>query len=122
MVSHDVQVLPNGNLLFFRNFSLEDEESSLVEHDPVKNRAVWEYRPSTASDFQAAKRGSVQQLPNGFRLFAATVGNKSTATVIDRNDQVVWSLDLSPHTDVAMQGAYLWPVEAFLKNNRPLSR
>ena len=117
---HDVHVLANGHLLLLKNRSLDNsEDSSLEEIDPVRNEVVWKYTERPAGSFRADTQGSVQPLRGGYVLFANTTGNKSLAKIIDRAGAPVWSLDLSRHFDILVQGVYQLPAEDFLRNNHP---
>lgn len=117
-VVHDVSVLPNGNLLLFKNLMLDPLlPSSLEEIDPVTEQVVWRYESRPPQNFHAVRMGSVQALRDGRILFAHTTRGDHRVEMIDREGNTLWSLNLNPHTDVAMQGAYSWPVESFLSNN-----
>lgn len=68
---HDVQVLPNGHILFFRNYdNFLNEGPSLVEIDPLTESIAWSLRLNTSDREKSKARGSVQKLPNGNLLFA----------------------------------------------------
>lgn len=112
---HDVSVMNNGHLLLFKNLNFPGVgPSSLEEYDPVAEKVVWRYE---RSDINAFTKGSVQALPAGRFLFSHVSEKKSLVELISREGKILWSLDLSPHTDIEMQGAYLLPLENFLRNN-----
>jgi hypothetical protein len=91
--THDVQVLPNGHLLYFRNSAPKElgieSWSSLVEYDAASDQIVWSWEGSPPESFFSPVRGGVQALSNGNILFNnVTTGVSSEIT---RSGQIVWT-------------------------------
>lgn len=117
--AHDAQILPNGNLLVFKNFTVSPgDESSLEEVDPQSLMPAWRYFEKSSGEFRAPIQGSVQRLRGGRTLFTFRNidSKKSFAKLIDRDGRELKSFDLSKHSNIAAQGAYEINVEEFLKN------
>jgi hypothetical protein len=75
---HDAKVLANGNLLIFDNRSRGhkpvpgEEWSRVIELNPLTREIVWQYRAEPPEAFISSSRGTVQRLPNGNTLIAAS--------------------------------------------------
>jgi hypothetical protein len=71
---HDVQVLENGNLLYFNNMvtgqQSEGPHSSIEEYDLVENKTVLEFTSNPKQMFFSLFCGGVQQLDQDLVLFS----------------------------------------------------
>jgi hypothetical protein len=67
---HDVQVLPNGNILAYVNKVDQKRESYLVEYNSLTGVPVWKYGGTSSQHFFSGFSGGVQVLNNGNILFS----------------------------------------------------
>jgi hypothetical protein len=119
-VLHDVQVLPNGNLFFYenKNFYTKQENSSLEEFDPVKNKTVWRFFPNNPEKLgQNPIQGSVQLLPNGHILYSTNMAEGFDAVEITRAGKEVWRIPIRDSNVVKLDRIKRLDLSAFLKNN-----
>ena len=76
---HDVQMLENGNILFFANGSTHASShgpevgSRVIELDPADNSIVWEYSTKAPRDFFSWYISGCQRLDNGNTLICEGV-------------------------------------------------
>jgi hypothetical protein len=95
--THDVQVLPNGHLLFYRNEGHAGNSagccSGLVEYDLEHEAPAWSWQDDPPGRFYASAFGGVQLLSNGNILF--NNGVLGYAREITRSGQPVWGFSLS---------------------------
>ncbi len=111
---HDVQVLKNGNLLFYDNGTKEFPQSALAEHDLRTGKDVWKYQRQPRGTFYSPRLGGIQILENGNILFTdITVSPRSIE--IDRDGREVWSMD-SPVGSYLQQAKRL-DLSMFLQRN-----
>jgi outer membrane protein assembly factor BamB len=98
---HDLQMLPNGNVLFQTNWT------RLVEIDPQTNKVVWEY-DCAKNNGNAGKPLEVhafQRLENGFTMIAES--GVSRIIEVDSAGKLQQEIKLSvkkshPHTDTRL--------------------
>ncbi len=84
--AHDIQVLPNGNILMPTN------DTTVVEMTPDK-KVVWKHVSRPAGDYKGrVEIHAFQRLPDGLTMIAET-GNKRIIEV-DADDKVVKSIPL----------------------------
>ena len=127
--THDVQVLPNGHLLYFQNEGMSEAGfgarqsgccSGLVEFDLERDRVVWSWAADPPSSFFSIGLSGVQLLPNGNLLF--NNGILGFAREISRAGRPIWDL-------VRFEYAVPWPsqqikrldLREFLARNRDVS-
>jgi hypothetical protein len=125
--THDVQVLPNGHLLFYRNewdrkLALPIRCcSDLVEYDLDLRAPTWTWEPEPREKFFATVMGGVQVLENGNILY--NNGVLGFAQEITRSGQVVWGLGPSGGNHgifTPIQQVKRYDLSSFLENNRDL--
>lgn len=98
-ITHDVQVLPTGHLLFFNNGNTADAQpfSSLMKLDSRNWLPVWTFAENPRSRFFSKICGSVQLLSNGHVFFSDITNEVSRAREIDQNGKSVLDLTLFDH-------------------------
>jgi hypothetical protein len=122
---NDVQVLPNGHLLFFSNDgpgTHGDERdhgccSSLVEYDLMKRAQAWTWSDPKGRFF-APHRGGVQALSSGSILFNG--GPLGFARELTRDGKPVWemeNLDTRAGRPVSFQQIKRYDLSSFLERN-----
>ena len=127
--AHDVQVLPNGHLLYYRNegpgyagdFHDHDCCSSLVEFDLTKEAPVWTWSGAPEL-FYSPVMGGVQILDNGNVLF--NHGGIGIAREITRAGEVVWSMrnfNARMFWPLPYQQIKRYDLSSFLEHNRNLA-
>lgn len=96
---HDVQVLKNGHLLVFNNYSNASPPyvSSLDEYDVETGKVVWRFQPENPKTLASLWVGSVQALKNG-NIFYSDMTSGGFAVEIDRAGREIsrqkhWALD-----------------------------
>jgi hypothetical protein len=92
---HSVQVLDNGNLLFFDNHRyLTPELSRCIEvsydESPYSVEIVWEH--ILPAELFTGSRGECDRLENGNTLI--TAGRKGNTLEVTQNNEVVWQLEV----------------------------
>lgn len=91
---HDLQLTPEGHLLFYLNQNPLDNTkkfySSLVEADALTFEKLWTYEKNPKEKFAAEFMGSIQVLPNGNILYSDTT-NGGQAFEITKPGLEVWS-------------------------------
>ena len=92
---HSVQVLDNGNLLFFDNHRYLTPELSRcieVQYDQTNYHAeiVWEHE--LPPDLFSGSRGECDRLPNGNTLI--TAGRTGHIVEVTNNNDIVWKLEV----------------------------
>jgi hypothetical protein len=121
---HDVQVLPNGHLLYFSNNGPTDRSccSRLVEYDLEASKAVWEWQASPPERFNAPVMGGIQALEDGNILF-----NDNTwgvAREISRAGKMNWEisnpLGQMNGRPAPFQHVKRYDLSSFLKKNSSL--
>lgn len=114
-MTHDTQILSNGNLLFYDNGTPERPFSQLVEHNLVSGIDHWTYPKSFDKAFYAKRWGGIQILKSGNILF--TDITKSPRIVeIDRQGVELWSW--SPPENTYLQQARIEDLSNFLSRNQ----
>jgi outer membrane protein assembly factor BamB len=92
---HDAQLLDNGHVLVFDNgMGRRPAFSRGVEVDPISGEIVWEFRDDPPTEFYTRSKGSVQRLPNGNTLLAAS--DSGHAFEVTPEGDKVWEW-ISPH-------------------------
>ena len=98
---HDLQMLPNGNLLFQTNWT------RLVEVKPETNQVVWEYDSSKSSDNQGRRIEvhAFQRLANGNTMIAESGATRIIE--VDRDGKIQHTVKLQvkdphPHRDTRL--------------------
>ncbi len=123
-ISHDAQVLDNGNILFYCNRGMGNEQSTLKEYDPVKKKVVWIYpplRPSPQS-MSFENSGGVQRLQNGNTLFN-DLTKDPRGVEVDAIGKQVWSINVpfaksGTANPTPFQQIKRFDLENFLTNNQ----
>lgn len=96
---HHIQVLEDGNLLFFDNGNLDyifgnNMTSRAIEVEVVNNsycNVIWEYE--LPPELAAYGMGSVQSLENG-NYFINTTGGGGTVLEVNQEGDILWKLNL----------------------------
>jgi hypothetical protein len=96
---HDVQMLPNGNILVYVNgahgpYHGPMEGSRIFEIDPSNNKTVWEYVGSPPYTFDSPYISGCQSMPNGNILICE--GRSGRLFEVTRESEIVWNYN-SPH-------------------------
>lgn len=84
---HTAKMTPGGNILFFRN--LDRYFAEVIEIHPLTQQVEWQYRATTAGNFQAPYLGSVYRLENGNTL-VTHLANGGGAFEVTSEGRVVW--------------------------------
>jgi hypothetical protein len=122
---HDVQVVPNTDLIiFYDNGTPIRPESRLVEYDLLKQKITWQFPKKFSKSFYSKKMGGLQILENG-NVFYNDLTKIPTAHEISRDGKTVWTL--IPREKIAIQNQYdpfqqvkRLDLSQFLKANRGL--
>jgi outer membrane protein assembly factor BamB len=96
---HGAGVIGNGNIIVFDNRPGE-ENSRVVELDPLAREVVWEY----GKGFYSETRGAVQRLPNGNTFIGES--NDGRAIEVTPEGEVVWEWR-TPHRNQEARPAVL---------------
>ena len=97
---HQAQLLENGNVLLLDNLGgngqapLEQDQSEVLEVNPLTQEIVWRYRGSEESPFFTKWLGYVQRLPNGNTLVTET--KKGRIFEVTTEGRIVWEYR-NPH-------------------------
>ena len=88
--THDVQMLPNGNLLFFANgiYTPLNPFSRVVELDPATGKEVWEYRGRPTWTFFSPNISGAQRLWSGNTLICE--GQMGRVFEVTSDGDIVW--------------------------------
>ncbi len=89
---HDAHLLDDGNILLFDNY-FGQEESRVIEFDPLTKKIVWEYRDPEGRFFSHSS-GRCSRLPNGNTLIVETVNGRIFEVTADQ--RIVWEF-YNPH-------------------------
>jgi hypothetical protein len=91
--SHDLQVQPNGKIVYFRNFKNKPGDgASIIEFDPISKTTTLELNLKSELPYQSNSLGSVQLLSNDHFLVADRGLSKSTSVAeIDRRGNILKS-------------------------------
>ena len=84
---HMPTMLANGNILIYDN-GVDDEESRVLELDPVAQGIVWVYKGDPPESFFSQYRGSNQRLPNGNTLICES--DKGRVFEVNADGELVW--------------------------------
>ncbi len=114
-MTHDTQILKNGNMLFYDNGTPTRPFSQLIEHDLVSGKDVWVYPAKPSKAFYAKRWGGLQLLKSGTVLFT-DITSKPRIVEIDRAGHEQWSWSLAQ--DTYLQQARIEDLSQFLANNR----
>jgi hypothetical protein len=115
---HDVQLLPNGHLLFYVNRRRGGgKRSAVVELDPATRRVVHDYRGDTP--FYAEIQGSVQALEGGGFLLSYKKGGATMARFVDAHGHTERELPLGALFPHPVQSVYAGDLRAFLGAAQP---
>jgi len=108
-LQHDVDVLPNGNLLVFDNRGDDRNggKSRVVEANPRTEALVWEYPGVTGELLFSSFNGAQQRLPNGNTLITET--NNGRILEVTEDGQVAWEYRI-PEREKNAAGEILAPV------------
>ena len=91
---HDVQMLPNGNILFFANGAIPvgyhgpEVGSRVIELDPKTNEIVWEYVGDPPRSFFSWFISGCQRLPNGNTLICEGLWGRLFEVTPEK--EIVW--------------------------------
>ena len=88
---HDPDVLPDGHVLLFDNygnFHRPEQQSRVIEFDPLTMEIVWQYAGTDELPFESAIRASQQRLANGNTL--VTESNGGRIFEVTREGEIVW--------------------------------
>ena len=97
---HDAQLLPNGNMLIFNNYS-SFERSKVTEFDPLTQRIVWEYATDDGK-FYSSVLGGAQRLPGGNTFIIQSKSGRAFEVTPEK--EIVWEF-YNPHSDRNDQGS-----------------
>ncbi len=84
---HDAKILDDGHLLLFDNFGRE-EQSSVIELDPVTGDRVWEYRGTPERPFYSFTCGTADRLDNGNTIIVESDQGRAFEVTPER--EIVW--------------------------------
>ncbi len=93
-LAHEPVLLDTGNILLFDNLYKEDQ-SRVIEFDPVSQDVVWAYGMEEDEKFFTRVVGFVRRLSNGNTLI--TVTNEGRIIEVSPEKKVVWEF-MTPHT------------------------
>lgn len=121
---HDVQVTPEGELLYFNN-TFDSSYSSIELLDPISLRRTILFNGNAENKFRAESQGSVQRLPNGNYLVSKFDPRESQVLVIGEKGQIIAtrypkSMGSTGYNLDGLQEVKKLDLELFLKNNKPL--
>lgn len=87
---HDVDVLPNGNLLLFDNRGHfgPGGQSRIIEVDAATGAIEWIYAGDERNEFESLIRGSQERLPNGNTLI--TESQAGRLLEVTEDGEIVW--------------------------------
>jgi hypothetical protein len=88
---HDAEMLPNGNMLIFDNrgnIKPGQQESRIIEFNPMTQEVVWEYGGNKAEPFASSWRSAQQRLPNNNTLI--TESNYGRLLEVTSAGEIVW--------------------------------
>ena len=88
---HDPDILPDGNVLLFDNygnFHRPEQQSRVIEFDPLTMEIVWQYAGTDELPFESAIRASQQRLANGNTLI--TESNGGRIFEVSPEGEIVW--------------------------------
>lgn len=94
---HDVQVLRNGNLLYYDNGTKSRPYSTLIEYDLKNSKIVWQYERTPKESFYAVRWGGIQRLENGNTLFS-DITKGPISIEITKDGHEVWNMKSPPQT------------------------
>ena len=114
-MTHDVQVLPNGRLLYYDNGTKDNPQSQLVEMDLATGKDVWVYRGQKGEKFYSKRWGGVQRLADGGTLYT-DITTRQEIIEIDADGNRRWSWHPGPTK--YLQQARKVDLGDFLKNNK----
>ncbi len=84
---HDAKIVDDGHLLLFDNFGRE-EQSSVMELDPVTGDRVWEYRGTPERPFYSFTCGTADRLDNGNTIIVESDQGRAFEVTPER--EIVW--------------------------------
>jgi hypothetical protein len=125
--AHDVQVLPSGRLMLYRNSSppeLGENFSTIEELDPFTSESSVLYKADPPQSFSSRWNGGAQILENG-HLFLSDITNGGRIFEVDKNGKTVWSkpyplIDARTGKPEEFQQARRLDLSEFLKNHKGL--
>lgn len=87
---HDIDVLPNGNVMLFDNEGdiTDTGKSRVLEIDPRTGGIVWSYNGTQMDPMYTENRGSQQRLPNGNTMINES--NAGRIFEVTPDGDVVW--------------------------------
>lgn len=124
-ITHDVQVLPNGNLLIYANVAQVEngkKASALHEFDPIKKKIVWSFMEKPPHKFFSECCGGVQLLDNGNILYSDISSGQAYGIEITRSGKEVWRMsppdkDVKSGKKIHIHQIKRVDLSSFLKNN-----
>lgn len=84
---HMPTMLANGHILVYVN-GQKEEQTRIVELDPVTEKIVWQYWGSPRDSFYSRTRGSNQRLPNGNTYIAES--DSGRLFEVTSEGEIVW--------------------------------
>lgn len=97
--SHDAQVLPNGNILFYANWVDQKKESAIMEYDP-RNKKLLRISPEeSAKPFFMDVRGGVQLLKSGHYLLNSSNDGLKAHEFEPKKWEEVWKMESFENED-----------------------
>lgn len=120
--THDVQVLPNGNILNFSNHEAGEikSRSFIKELDVFNKTVVWTWPRYSDYAFSHRLLGSIQRLPNGDVLtidYAKNSQEKAKVLKINSNGKIVEKWLLNHSEEARIYRARLLNLDKFLENS-----
>ena len=111
---HDVQLLPNGNMMLFANGMntlYPHPHSFITEFDPRTGNLVWEYRDNPNTFFYSHHISGAERLSSGNTLICE--GSFGRIFEVTKQGEIVWEF-VNPAFDKAVHGDMVnWVFRAF---------
>lgn len=118
---HDLQVLTNGDLLFFSNNGprKNDKLSTVYECQPLTGKVVWRWPLKPRPDIASLHSGGAQLLENGNILLSDNT-REGVGIEVDRKAKMLWMMPNRLEKDEVpfhFQQIKRYDLTEFLKNN-----
>jgi hypothetical protein len=118
--THDVQIIPNGEMLFYRNQSLNERFSSLQKYDFRKKQIIYKFTGNAdLKSFYSWRLGSVQELSD--RYLFSNLNDQGNIREISKDGKTLRSIDnplIDPETKKPrdMMRAKKLDLSSFIRN------
>lgn len=123
---HDARIIPSGEILFFSNYRvLENNDifrkNEIFKIHPLDERVTWEYKGEKNPSFYYQNQGSVQLFEDGGILYADHSGKHPRVKVFDRDGkqiiEVKSAISGSSSKPKDIMRARMLVLDDFLKNS-----